>query len=432
MKIAIVHPSLAVKGGAENVVVWLATELVRRRHEVTVFTSDYDDRFYGRRSDQPFAIVTRDLGGYDMNPLRFFRAGWRLRHDLEGFDWVNPHNFPAYHWVYIASRLNRKIGPVVWFCEEPVRWFYPEVCNAHFLELQRRRPRRWSPRRPWWRRWASTPRRWRWIVARAMDRLIVPRLHLILTNSEFIAGQIRTIFHVEAVPCRLGVPVQRFLPLTHQGTGTERYLLTVSRLYPEKNIETILEALRIFKDQGPLPFDRYIVAGDGPLKGYLESVVGRLGLTGIVEFRGFVPEDELADLYRGALLVIYLPLDETFGLVLPEAALYRKAVIGPNHGGPREVIQDGVTGLLADPADPTDIAERIAYALDNPSRLANLGEQGYKYMTSELTFSRFVDRFEACLHRDAQGSARDRVESRSSRSVAARADLEKRARQGDS
>lgn len=95
MRIAIVHPSLAVKGGAESVVIWFVEELARRGHEVTVFTSDYDDVFFGAPATKPFSIVIQDLGGYEINPLKFIRAGWRLRHQLAGFDWVNPHNFPA-------------------------------------------------------------------------------------------------------------------------------------------------------------------------------------------------------------------------------------------------------------------------------------------------------------------------------------------------
>ena len=46
MDIAIVHPALDVKGGAENVVVWLASGLVRRGHRVRVITSRVDRRLF--------------------------------------------------------------------------------------------------------------------------------------------------------------------------------------------------------------------------------------------------------------------------------------------------------------------------------------------------------------------------------------------------
>lgn len=403
MKIAIVHPSLAVRGGAENVVVWMARELSRRGHGVTVFTSAYDDRFFGRRDAQAFTLVTMNLGGYEVDPLKFVRAGWRLRQVLEGFDWVNPHNFPAYHWAYLAARFNRAIGPIVWFCEEPVRRFYPEVCNPRLMALQRAGSNPEASPPQWHRRTArlrDAALSWQWRVGKAMDRRIVPKLQLILTNSEFIANQVRTIFGVEATACLLGIPVDRIqqhTPTPHAGPRGQ-YLLTVSRLHPEKNIDNVLQAVKILRDRGSLLFDRYIIVGDGPLRSALEHSARRLGIGEIVEFTGFVSTEGLDALYHDALLVVYLPLDETFGLVFPEAGFHKKAVIGPNHGGPVEIVRDGVTGLQVDPLDPAAIADVIERCLQDRVLLARLGEQGYSYVASELTIGRFADRFETLLH----------------------------------
>lgn len=402
MKIAIVHPSLAMRGGAENVVIWLARELAKRGHQVTIFTSAYDDQFFGQREVHAFGLVTMDLGGYELNPRKFVQAGWQLRNVLEGYDWVNPHNFPAYHWAYFASRFNHGIGPIVWFCEEPVRRFYPEICNPHLLELERARPTP-EPPRPQWRRRAAYLRanvlNWQWKVAKAMDQRIVPRLDLILTNSQFIANQVRAIFGVEARSCLLGIPPDRLprqmSPSIARRRG--RFLLTVSRLHPEKNLDTILQALKILRDHGSVLFDRYIIAGDGPWRPVLEHTASTLGISDLVEFIGFVSDAELDELYHHAQLVVYLPLDETFGLVFPEAGFHKKAVIGPNHGGPTEIIRDGVTGLQVNPMDPAEIAGGIERCLRDPDLLERFGEQGYRFATSELTIERFADRFEALL-----------------------------------
>jgi glycosyltransferase involved in cell wall biosynthesis len=401
MKIAIVHPSLDVKGGAENVVVWLAAELAHRGHPVTVFTSAYDDGYFGSRAGHQFRIITQDLGGYAIEPAKFIAAGWRLRNSLMGFDWVNPHNFPAYHWVHWARRFNPRIGPVVWFCEEPVRHFYPEVCNPHLLKLNSHKPPPPPPSHP---RPIATRLRGRWdqeklTIARAMDLRVVPRLDRILANSEFIASQVRTIFQVPAQACLLGVPPIRHTPRRgHRSTSIANpYVLTVSRLHPEKNLDTVLEAIKFLKTQGTLPFARYVVAGEGPLKDVLAQRARDLGISDTVEFLGFVSDEDLADLYQHAALVIYLPLDETYGLVFPEAAFWRKAVIGPDHGGPAEIIRHDETGLQVDPTDPRAIADSIALCMRDPELRARLGNAAYEYATAELTFSHFVDRFEQGL-----------------------------------
>lgn len=409
MKLAIVHPSLAVRGGAEHVVVWLAAELARRGHEVTVVTTAYDAPFFGAPETHGFHLVTGDFGGYEVHPVMHIRAGWRLRSVLGGFDWVNPHNFPAYHWAFWARVFNRAVGRIVWFCEEPMRWFYPEICNPHLLELRRRdesltpapRPRPWGVRqaaylRGLWRHWR---RHWPWETSRLLDVRIVPRLDLILANSEFIAAQVRTIFGAPASACLLGIPPDRFACWSSSGGPPipGRYILTVSRLHPEKNLETVMNAVALLRARGSLPFDRYVVAGDGPIRNALRAQADRLGLSDVVTFLGFVDDAALAQLYRHAAVVVYLPLDETYGLVFPEAGLWRKAVIGPNHGGPREIIHHGETGLQVDPLDPAAVAAAIDRCLRQPELSEQMGNAGYRLATTDLSLPRFVDRFEQRL-----------------------------------
>ncbi len=398
MNIALVHPSLGVRGGAENVVLWLADGLHRRGHRVTLITSEFEAALYGSPHALPYQVVTLPLGGYSADLPTILRAGLTLSGVLAGFDWINPHNFPAYIWTHVARLANPRIGPILWFCEEPVRWFYPEICNPHVVELRRRT----VDDRPAWRRRASAARarlrNWRLEPLRVLDRWTVPRLDGVIANSEFIAGQIRQIFHRDAIACRLGIPRGRFPDPPVQTPPREQpYLLTVSRLFPEKNMETVLAAVRMLKDRGQLPFRKFVIVGDGPLRAGLEATAVTWGLAEVVEFTGAVPDQALAAFYRGAELVVYLPLDETFGLVILEAALFRKAVIGSNHGGPAEIIDHGVSGLQVDPLDPAAIADAIAAVLQDSIRREVMGEAAYKQAMREYTFDHFVDRFEEAV-----------------------------------
>ncbi len=90
-------------------------------------------------------------------------------------------------------------------------------------------------------------RHWRWELSKVADRWAVPQMNLVLANSEFIAAQVRTIFGIPAQACLLGIPLLRVRDVAAPGrtVGQGRYILTVSRLHPEKNIETILEALAL-------------------------------------------------------------------------------------------------------------------------------------------------------------------------------------------
>jgi glycosyltransferase involved in cell wall biosynthesis len=401
MRIAIVHPSLAVRGGAEYVVVWLAEELSLRGHGVTIITTDFDERLYGPISEKNFTVVKLDLGGYELHPFKYIQAGWRLSRLLAHFDLVNPHNSPAYVWCYIARLINHRVPPIVWYCEAPERWFYPEICNPHVLQLLQSRQRGLTGR-PRWRRVASRIRagvgNWNRKIARIADRFTVPRLDKVLTNSAFIAGQVHAIFGVHAVPCLLGLPVDRFPVDTTPGVSPEGpYILTVSRLFPEKNIDNVLVAIGILRKRGGLAFRRYIVVGDGPERNALERRAKEMGIADAVQFTGDLPEHDLARFYRNAALVVYLPLDETFGLVFLEAALYKKPVLAPNHGGPTEIVRHRVTGVQVDPLNPEAIADAISYCLQSPDLMTRLAEEGSRRLSDEFTFSHYVDRFEAAI-----------------------------------
>jgi len=233
------------------------------------------------------------------------------------------------------------------------------------------------------------------IRGRWVDQKVVPRLDRVLTNSHFVAQNIERVFGRKAEVCHLGIPLNR--NETPDRSLTEKFTCTVSRLYPEKNVGTVIQAISLLVNQRRFRGLRHYIIGEGPERERLDLMVRQLGLEGIIEFKGFVSDTELDTYYRGCRFVVYTPLDETFGLVFLEAGLRRKPVIAPNHGGPTEVVENGVNGLLVDPLEPRSIAEGIFRLLKDKDLAASLGEQGYKRVTSYFSFDSFVDRFEKKL-----------------------------------
>lgn len=410
MKFAIVHPSLKTKGGAENVVVWLATALSQRGYDVTIITSDYDDVFYGKPEENGFTLLIFDLGGYTISPIKYFLAGFKLRKFLEGFDIINPHNFPSYIWCYIAKLINPRIKKIVWFCEEPMRVFYRDIIDEHVLMLSDLEGKKTISTVSVWRKIITFYENYgilfiikiiqrkynvykdlfKMFLSKKIDRYVVPKLDLILTNSSFITWNIERIFKIKAIPCLLGIPEDRFNNNSNDGL-LGNYMLTVARLFPEKNVENCIRAVKILIDENAFPFDKYIIAGTGKLYEHIKTVIEKEKLGDKIVLKGFVSELELSLLYKNSSLVVYLSLDETYGLVFPEAAYYKKAVIGPNHGGPTELIKDNLTGLLVDPLDPKAIAQGIKKI--SKEDLGKMGENNYNNYIENFTFDRFLERF---------------------------------------
>lgn len=132
----------------------------------------------------------------------------------------------------------------------------------------------------------------------------------------------------------------------------------VGRLSPEKNLAALVTLARTRPD---LPL---LVVGDGPARPHLEGALAgtRAHFTG--ELRGA----PLAAAYASADLLLCTSLTETFCQVAQEAMASGLPVIGFRAGGVRDVVLDGETGLLCDPAHPRAWSAAVGTVADDATK----------------------------------------------------------------
>lgn len=151
----------------------------------------------------------------------------------------------------------------------------------------------------------------------------------------------------------------------------------VGRIAPWKGQDLFLDA---FARAFPAGEERAVLVG-APLFGEqdyarrLEREVGRLGLDGRVEFRGF-REDVASELERLDVLVHSSTIPEPLGLVVLEGLAAGLPVVAPDIGGPAETIDDGSNGLLFRAGDPDALAGALRRLRDEPALRANLAARG--------------------------------------------------------
>ena len=150
------------------------------------------------------------------------------------------------------------------------------------------------------------------------------------------------------------------------------YLLSVGRLESVKRVDLIVRAMAHIA-----PGVRLVIAGDGTQRANVEKLAEAPDVASRVTFLGSVGDDELVNLYRNALAVVYPPYDEDFGYVTLEAFLARRPVITcTDSGGPNEFVVDGTNGFVCEPAPEAIAAAANRLAADRKLASA-LGDAGH-------------------------------------------------------
>jgi len=141
-----------------------------------------------------------------------------------------------------------------------------------------------------------------------------------------------------------------------------KIVLNISRLYEEKGQKHLISAINdIVKDMSDIAC---YIGGIGPLKNDLEQQIASLNLQQYVKLAGFIPDEQM-NLWMNACDLFVLPsLRESFGVVQIEAMACGKPVVATWNGGSEEVIISDEHGLLVEPANPDDLAEKILVALN--------------------------------------------------------------------
>jgi glycosyltransferase involved in cell wall biosynthesis len=164
----------------------------------------------------------------------------------------------------------------------------------------------------------------------------------------------------------------------------------VGRLQPEKGVDVFLRAAALVSAR--VPSARFVVVGDGPLRGELEALAGRLGLEGRVEFLGYRPDAR--ELLGGLDVLAVSSRSDGAPLVVLEALTAGVPVVGSAVGGIPDQIRHGREGLLVPPGDPHALADALAALVAEPARARAMGAAGRR-RARDFSHSRMVDEIEA-------------------------------------
>jgi len=160
----------------------------------------------------------------------------------------------------------------------------------------------------------------------------------------------------------------------------KKVILFAGHIIPIKGVEYLIKAANILVNFYNLDDLVFILAGRDELDTvYVQRVkqlVVQYGLIDYVKFVGRVDSRTLAILYNRCDLFVLPSLDEGFGLVIAEALFFGKPVVGTNVGGIPIQIVDGWNGFLVEPANSSQLAEKLKYLLSNEAERLRMGKNG--------------------------------------------------------
>jgi phosphatidylinositol alpha 1,6-mannosyltransferase len=137
----------------------------------------------------------------------------------------------------------------------------------------------------------------------------------------------------------------------------------VGRLAPEKQVQRLAELFGIENTA-------FLVVGDGPERPRLEAEFAGHPVT----FAGRLSGLELASAYASIDIFVHFGTEETFGQTIQEAQAAGLAVVAPAAGGPKFLIEDGVSGKLAEPFAKHGFTKIVSDLVADADLRAKLGE----------------------------------------------------------
>ncbi|HSB02794.1 MAG TPA: glycosyltransferase family 4 protein [Anaerolineales bacterium] len=160
-----------------------------------------------------------------------------------------------------------------------------------------------------------------------------------------------------------------------KGWEHETVLISVGRLAPEKNLDTLLRAFA--KACSQYPDLRLVLIGDGNAKQDLESLASELGVAERVTFTGSLPFEDVPCYLKAADVFTFASITETQGLVTIEAMAAGLPVVAVDASGTRDIVEHGKQGFLVE-NDVDALAEGIKKLLSDPQQMKRFGNNALK------------------------------------------------------
>ncbi len=363
------------QGGAELCLDVLLEHLPRARYEAMVL--------FGCEGPMVQAAAKK---GYATEVVPFV---WWLGYEPCSWYWRNLLKAP-FRIARLARLLRREFFDVV--CTNSAVIF-----EAALAARMARRPHLWHVHE------ILRPSSWRsWLPVRTICRLIDRWSDLIVFESQAARDIFASLHRPRAKTDVVSNPV-RFFPdvePSHDPADIRKTLelpqdalivLWIGQFIPRKNPQLAIEGFARICSPRPAIL---LMVGEGPLRATVEAGIPK-ELRQNVRFLGF--RQDVQPIILASDVLLLTSVEESFGLVLVEAAACGKPTIATACGGPEEIIVDGETGYLVPCQDPDAIGQALTRLASQPELAREMGRRARSWVVEQFHPQNFSRRMMAAL-----------------------------------
>ena len=244
-----------------------------------------------------------------------------------------------------------------------------------------------------------------WI--RALVRRCMHHAAGLIAISEFVAQSIRDLGYS---PSRVflvlnGLELEDWVDQSSEGAAVRNefgiapetpLIASASRLFKYKGQHELLQALPQVKAR--FPDVKVLIVGEDDPRAFqeggsytdeLKRLCKELSLEDNVVFTGF--RRDVRAIMSACDIYSMPSFEEPFGMVFTEAMALERPVVALDNGGTKEVVVDGVTGLLSDPGDTDALAADLLKLMEDPALRAEMGRRGRQRVVELLNSKRMAD-----------------------------------------
>ncbi len=343
-------------GGVENYVYYMSRELVRMGHDIKVICAN-----------EPRSMVNDVVDGIEIERLRYIAKvantnitpGLPLALARENYDIMHTHIPTPWSadWSLLDAKLKGKPLVVSYYNDitgSGVAGGVANLYNATALKL----------------------------LLKKADKIIIIQENYSTSSPHLKQHQDKIV----VVPC--GADVERFTPSPVDKQDNNLFFLSLlDEFHSYKGLDYLLKALKIVKKE--IPDVKLVVGGKGVLMDKYKETAASLGLSGNVEFHGFIPDDEINEYYSRANIFI-LPstssVQEGFGIVALEALACQTPVISTEIVGVAKDLKESKSGLIIPPKNIDRLASAIIQLLNDKESSKKMGINGRKLVEKKYTW----------------------------------------------